>query len=487
MSKFQKIDFYQKQNINSYSLLPFRFTELDEKSHVVTNMAGEYLVLPKEVLPKFVKKQLTETDPEYIDLRAKHFLIDDKTTIAKDLLAIKLRTKYEHLANFTSLHIFVISLRCEHSCPYCQVSRQSDDNIKYDMSHDIASKSIDLALRSPSPLLKFEFQGGEPLLNFELIKYIVNETGKRNLKNKEIAYVIATNLALVNDEILEFGSKHKIFISTSLDGPEDLHNKNRPRPGKNSHQKAIQGINQCRAKLGREYVSALMTTTEASLGRPKEIIDEYLLRDFDGIFLRPLSPYGFAIKTKSYETYNMERWLQFYIEGIEYIIQLNKMGIPFQEYYATTILNKIFTSIDPGYVDLMSPAGIGIGAIVYNYDGVVYPSDESRMLAEMGETKFQLGNVLENTYEEIILNPALLDPIEESIALSVPMCDECAFESYCGADPVFHYGMYKDFIGRKPESEFCNRNMGIFKYLISKMESDKYVKNLFLNWTKVEC
>ena len=135
----------------------------------------------------------------------------------------------------------------------------------------------------------------------------------------------------------------------------------------------------------------------------------------------------------------------------------------------------------------MSPAGIGIGAIVYNYDGVVYPSDESRMLAEMNEPKFQLGNVLENTYEEIILNPALLDPLEESIALSVPMCDECAFESYCGADPVFHYGMYKDFVGRKPESEFCNRNMGIFKYLISKMESDKYVKNLFLNWTKIEC
>ena len=254
---------------------------------------------------------------------------------------------------------------------------------------------------------------------------------------KTISFVIATNLALINDEMLEFCKQYKIQISTSLDGPEDLHNKNRPRPGKDSHQKAIQGINKCRTKLGREYVSALMTTTEASLSRSKEIIDEYMSQGFDGIFLRPLSPYGFAIKTKSYDTYDMEKWLQFYIDGIEYIIQLNKIGIQFKEYYATTILNKIFTSTDPGYVDLMSPAGIGIGAIVYNYDGIVYPSDESRMLAEMNETKFQLGNVLENTYEEIILNPALLDPLEESIALSVPMCNECAFEDYCGADPVF--------------------------------------------------
>ena len=487
MSKFQKIDFYQKNNSNSYSLLPFKFTALDEKRHVITNMAGEYLVLPKEIIPKLVNKQLAESDPIYVDLRAKHFLVDDKTTIARELLAIKLRTKYEHLANFTILHIFVISLRCEHSCPYCQVSRQSDDKLKYDMSQEIANKSIDLALKSPSDLLKFEFQGGEPLLNFELIKYIVLETSKRNSNNKKISFVIATNLALINNEILEFCSLHKILISTSLDGPEDLHNKNRPRPGKNSYQKAIQGIKQCRTKLGRENVSAMMTTTEASLSRSKEIIDEYLLQGFDGIFLRPLSPYGFAIKTKSYEAYSMEKWLQFYIDGIEYIIQLNKMGIAFREYYATTILTKIFTSIDPGYVDLMSPAGIGIGAIVYNYDGVVYPSDESRMLAEMGELKFQLGHVLKNTYEEIILSPALLDPLEESVALSVPMCDECAFESYCGADPVFHYGIYKDFVGRKPESEFCNRNMGIFKYLISKMESEKYVKNLFLNWTKVEC
>ena len=141
----------------------------------------------------------------------------------------------------------------------------------------------------------------------------------------------------------------------------------------------------------------------------------------------------------------------------------------------------MFTSSDPGYVDLMSPAGIGIAAVVYNYDGFVYASDESRMLAEMGDQHFRLGHVRQS-YEEIFLSPNLLQPLEDSFAESVPMCTDCAFLPYCGADPVFHWGLHKDHVGRKPESEFCRRNMAVFRYLIEKMESDPFVRRLFLKW-----
>ena len=64
---------------------------------------------------------------------------------------------------------------------------------------------------------------------------------KRNLL-KNLDFVIATNLALINDEVLDFCKLHGINISTSLDGPKDLHNKNRPRPGNNSYEKATKGI-----------------------------------------------------------------------------------------------------------------------------------------------------------------------------------------------------------------------------------------------------
>lgn len=450
MSQFSDLDKYQCSE-EGYELLPFRFSELDKQRDVITNLAGEYQIINKNDLRKFINHLLeTETDL-YKSLRSKHFLIDKKTSIAKKLISIKLRTRYRRLADFTCLHLFVVTLRCEHSCPYCQVSRQSDDRISYDMSKETANKSIDLMMKSPSSNLKVEFQGGESLLNFEMIQYIVEKTEEDNKEiGKNIQYVIATNLAVVTEEIIDYCKNKSIYISTSLDGPKALHNANRPRPGKNSYEKTIEGIERVRKKLGADNVSALMTTTFNSLLQVESIIDEYVSNKFEGIFLRPLSPYGFAIKTKSYQAYDVNQWLRFYKKGIDYIIQLNKDGIDFREYYAVTILTKMLTAEDPGFVDLMSPAGVGIAAVVYNYDGDVYASDESRMLAEMGNEHFKIGNVHTNTYEEIFGNDTLLTALEDSFAYSCPQCSDCAYEPYCGSDPVFHLQRVRTMLDISP-------------------------------------
>ena len=300
-------------------------------------------------------------------------------------------------------------------------------------------------------------------------------------------FVIATNLALLSDPILDFCRQHEILISTSLDGPADLHNHNRPRPGGDSYFKAVDGIRRVREALGANQVSALMTTTKESLSRVTEIIDEYIAQGFRSIFLRPLSPYGFAVKTKWISSYDGDDWLDFYFQGLEYIIDLNRNGYAFTEFYAATILAKLLTPFEPGFVDLRSPAGIGIAAAVYNYDGDVYASDEGRMLAEMGDKTFRLGNVHINSYAEIFLSDALLDPLEESFAASAPMCVDCAFEPYCGSDPVFHHATQGDFVGRKPISKFCSRNMAIIKRLISLMQSDESTRHLLVQWANALC
>ncbi|HFL3389776.1 TPA: His-Xaa-Ser system radical SAM maturase HxsB, partial [Legionella pneumophila] len=258
---------------------------------------------------------------------------------------------------------------------------------------------------------------------------------------------------------------------------------NRPRPGKNSYQLTIDGIKKVREHLGFHNVSALMTTTKASLLRVKDIIDEYLRLGFNSIFLRPLSPYGFAIRTKSYKKYDTDEWLKFYFEGLNYIIQLNKNGYYFSEQYASIILNKMFTPTEPGYVDLQSPAGIGISAIVFNYNGDVYASDEARMLAEMNDFTFKLGNLQENTYEQIIGSEHLLDVLEQTMTESVPGCSECAYQPFCGTDPVFHHATQGDRIGHKPSSQFCYKNMEIFKYLIHLLE-DHETKKILLSWVR---
>src|SRR2546422_6730602 len=383
MSKFQKIDFYRSKRATSYSLLPFRFTELDSDRYVLTNVAGEFLTIPKTSLAPFVRHELESSTALYHELLARQFLTDSPSSIAPDLLALKTRTRYSRLPEFTRLHMFVVTLRCEHSCLYCQVSRQSEDKHKFDMSKETARQAIELAFRSPAQAIKIEFQGGEPLLNFELIRYIVEEVDARK-NGKHVSFVIATNLALIDEEMLSFCAEHSILISTSLDGPRDLHNRNRPRPGADSYERTIRGIQLARDRLGRDRVAALMTTTRASLTRARDIIDEYVAQGFSDIFLRPLSPYGFALKTKSYGAYRVEQWLEFYRDGLDYIIQLNKGGTRLRERYASIVLKKMFTSDDPGYVDLMSPAGVGIAAVVYNYDGSGDASDESRKLAETG-------------------------------------------------------------------------------------------------------
>lgn len=482
MSKFLNKEEYLATNLY-YKLLPFRFEHLNDAEYVLTNLSGEITVLNNDDLSKVVNHKLNSDEPLYAELRSRHFIYEPKDTAPIKLLALKMRTKYSRLANFTNLHIFVVSLRCDHSCPYCQVSRQSEDKDAYDMTEAIADKGLDFVFRSPSPAVKIEFQGGEPLLNFELIKYIIIEANKRNeIHNKNLGFVIATTLSLLTDEVLDFCKEHNVFLSSSLDGVEELHNANRPRAGKNSHQRFVEGLKKARLALGYNSVSALMTTTEQSLAQVKSIIDEYISLGFNSIFLRPLSPYGFAIKTKKYRAYDTEKWLEFYKEGLAYIIELNKNGIPFSEVYTSLILTKMLTSNDPGFVDLMNPAGIGIAAIVINYDGGVYASDESRMLAEMGDQTFRLGNIEKNTYEEIILSNTLLDSLEDTFTLSVPMCSDCAFEPFCGAEPVYHHAIHGDKVARKPESEFCKRNMAIFKHLIELMRSDAEIKQLFLGW-----
>lgn len=466
-----------------WALLPFKFERFDANRVLLTNMVGEHLFVSSAELEAIVDKRLPTNSPLVRRLRSKHILRTAGEEHPTELLALKTRTRYHRLSEFTGLHIFVVSLRCDHSCPYCQVSRQSQDKLRFDMSEETAERALEMVFASPSSQIKIEFQGGEPLLNFALIKKIVTDAELLNQHyGKQLAFVIASNLAFLDDEVLAFCDAHGIFISTSLDGPPDLHNHNRPRPGGDSWQLAVDGIRRVRETLGVDRVSALMTTTHAALDRVKEIIDCYLEQGLFNVFLRPLSPYGFAMKTKSHSAYDTDRWLTFYEEGLDYIIELNAQGIPVTEQYAAIILKKMLTNDDPGYVDLASPARIGIGAIVYNYDGGVYASDEGRMLAEMGDTTFRLGDLHRDSYPEMLLSDALLAPLEESFTLSAPMCSDCAFEPYCGSDPVFHHATAGDYVGRKPLSAFCRRNMRIFRVLLDRYENEPNTRELFLSW-----
>jgi sulfatase maturation enzyme AslB (radical SAM superfamily) len=225
-----------------------------------------------------------------------------------------------------------------------------------------------------------------------------------------------------------------------------------------------------------------MTTTDASLDRVEQIVDEYLKLKLDGIFLRALSPYGFAVKTKLFHQYDTKRWMEFYTRGLRYILEINRQGRPFVEFYARLLLQRMLSDRPTGYVDLRSPAGIGLGALVYNYDGRVFASDEGRMLAETGDNTFELGTASAATYSSLVLSDKLIELVANSLTQCAPECSDCVFESHCGADPVYHHATQRDSVGIKPLSDFCARQKGIMTLLLEILESSSDDAAILRRW-----
>ncbi len=228
--------------------------------------------------------------------------------------------------------------------------------------------------------------GGQPLLHFERVRSLVEAIESRNrIEGRKIRFVIASTLHDLTDEQLAFMRDHRFDLSTSLDGPEWLHNANRPRPERDSYQRTVEGIERGRKMLGEDAVSALTTLTRRSLEAPGEIIDEYRKLGFHSISLRPLSPYGFARKTESRNGYPIGDFLRFYEVALDHLLAVNRSGYFMEETYGRMLLGQLLTPFSHGYVDLRSRAGRALGGRLSTRTGRVYPSDEARMLASMGD------------------------------------------------------------------------------------------------------
>ena len=190
-------------------------------------------------------------------------------------------------------------------------------------------------------------------------------------------------------------------------------------------------------------------------------------------------------KQSSFRKYDPVEWLTFYRRGLRYILDLNRKGHEFFEFYTLLLLKRILTDQPIGYVDLRSPAGIGLGALVYNYDGRVFASDEGRMLAEMGDRTFELGHVNENDYRSLILSDKLTSNIASSLSQCAPECHDCVFESHCGADPVYHHATHGDPLGIKPLSGFCQRQKGMMATILDLLDNSPEDAAVLQSWGRM--
>lgn len=466
--------------MKKYALLPFNFIRISGKE-VLINELGDLLTTPIGTAQKIVDHTLKDEEL-YKTLVANFFISEELLPSLIDIYASRLRLKKSFLDDKAALHIFVLTLRCNQNCVYCQASSKEESSIHCSMTKEMMETSVKLMFRSPSPYLTMEFQGGEPSLEPKIIRYGIEKAEEINQhESRKISYVLCTNCRSLSDELLQLCKQYHVLISTSLDGPDYIHNKNRGR--EDSYQKTMLGIQKAREVLGHEAVSALMTTSELALDYPKEIVDEYIKDGFTDIFLRALNPYGLATDNENWEYYN-ERFIQFYKDALDYIIELNTQGTFFREVYASIILRKMLTPYTTGFVDLQSPAGTVNSVLIYNYDGYVYASDESRMLAENGDYTFRLG-MISDKYENIVYNEKVrkIGKIWANEALAG--CSDCPVKVYCGADPVRHHSTQGDLYGFRPSSFVCKKNKAIIEHLLSLMiKREDEVMPIFRSWLR---
>ncbi|MBW1811774.1 MAG: His-Xaa-Ser system radical SAM maturase HxsB, partial [Deltaproteobacteria bacterium] len=372
-------------------------------------------------------------------------------------------------------------------------SRKSVKSKGYDMTLDTAARVLDIIFESPSDDLTIEFQGGEPALNFEAIRFFVNEAYRRNEQiGKNLYFSLVSNLSALTQEQLDFLVDTGVMVCTSIDGPKQLHDRNRRFIKKSSYEEARQktkafekAYKQRKYSPELAYVNALATVSRSSLKKPKEIVDEYVRLGHKVVHLRSLNPFGMGRKIWAKEGYSAEEFLEFYIEALDHIIELNKNGVEMMEKMASIMLTRILTDENPNYMDLRSPCGAGLGQLAYNHDGRVYTCDEGRMVGAMDDELFCIGNVHENDYGEIIRHPGVRSLCVASCIEGLPGCSDCAYVPYCGVCPVYNYIMEGDLVARCPSNDRCRIQKGILDALFIRLQ-EPGMREILLRWTETK-
>lgn len=124
--------------------------------------------------------------------------------------------------------VLMIAHDCNLACDYC-FGDEGTYHCRGYMDKECAYRAIDfLVQNAASSILKVSFFGGEPLLRFNLIKQVVEYCKIIALKNKlEFSFSITTNGTLITREVEDFFVTEKFYVQVSIDGNEEMHDRNR--------------------------------------------------------------------------------------------------------------------------------------------------------------------------------------------------------------------------------------------------------------------
>ncbi len=462
---------------------PIRWYKIDDNHYFVSTDWGWDILEADEF--KLLKEGKIEEDSNLFKRLEEKGLILTKDNFRKAILRYKER--YGHLWQGPSLHIVTVTRKCNQACIYCHSAvydYRIEDKKKYDMDENTAKAVVDFIFQTNAKSIGIEFQGGEPLLNWDVVRFTAEyAVEKAKIHQRVVDFNLATNLTLMEEEIANYIINNywkngiKFGFSTSLDGPKEVHDKNRPlRGGGSSYDRVVYWLEWFWEK--HKWVpNAMLTLTKFSLPYWKEIVDEYIKRHQVYIWFRMPNRIGYAKGMK----YNIEpdEYLDFFRKGLDYIIDLNKKGVKIKELMTLIILRKLYEKQDPLYTDLMCPTCGGIiGQLSYTPDGYIHTCDEGKIFEE-----FRLGHVKTHTLKDIMQSPEARAFLTASFVDNYPSCWKCPFKPFCGTCPVNSYAEFGTIFPRMPEFYRCHMSKAIFDTILKRLVNPEK-KEVLLEWLK---
>lgn len=229
-----------------------------------------------------------ETLKEFLELQKFGYLLPPVvqkiehpyTTMMKDLL--------ERKVDQITLQI---TQNCNLRCAYCIYSADSNlgqrKHSNKHMTFDMAKRALEFYKEHSidTDVAAIGFYGGEPLLEFQLIKQIVKYS-EELFKGKKLSFAITTNATLLTEDYLDFLIEHKFHIAISIDGPQKIQDKNRKfANGKGTYKTVIDNLHKFYVKYPEEIKNVTISMVIDTSSDYKDIVKLFALPELKNMRL----------------------------------------------------------------------------------------------------------------------------------------------------------------------------------------------------------
>lgn len=327
---------------------------------------------------------------------------------------------------------FATTTNCNFKCKYCFAESAAERSHKK-ANNVLAELFIDRVAEyraNTKTTLPFiiEFTGGEPLLNFPIIRYTFEYAKARygDLLNAE--FVIQSNISLLNDEIIQYCRSNKIGIGISCDGFESIHNLNRPLAnGNGSFKKVYDNIIKLQQKYPENNGAVITVITEESVEMLSEIILYLYLLGFREISLRPMAVLGRALKKFQKKPFSKQ-----YVKNLFSVLTdvISPIFYEKHEIICEHFLARTFQHLLHPYHSFMcerSPCGGARNICITMPNGDVYPCNQSTDSKHM-----LLGNLYDSKFVELLKSESSIN-LQKRIVNNIDECKNCIYRIWCGS------------------------------------------------------